>query len=443
MISATEGDAQKVGQTTQACEQVETKPAEGEKPRVRVSLFFDGTLNNKTNVSLGSAYSDDDSYHNDYSNIAHLEGLWRPTEEYDLSFKLYVEGIGTTDKGEDSTLSAATGMYGSGVKAKVESGIDRLLAELEKLEEDYREFECLHLDAFGFSRGAAAARHFVHKVLNESWFSSNLQERLAASGYEVDEVQVKFVGLYDTVASYGANHGNDTDELALDAIRDAEYVVHLAAAEEHRKHFRLTDISSALAQGKGLEIFLPGVHSDVGGGYTDEYDEEGLQIIDIDRLGPLSDAEQRCIEREKNWLLQAGWCVLDENSEDKLETNYWNELRLTRRGISNRYSRIPLRLMAGFAETHGLAFKRGSIKKKFRIPSELRAAKEAIDRYIAGLGVSAPEDWMQLNTPVMQKLRNRYLHLSAHYGSTAGANTPQFSGDEPLTGWRERIIQSG
>lgn len=54
-------------------------------------------------------------------------------------------------------------------------------------------------------------------------------------------VEVKFVGLYDTVASHGL-------KLSL-----AENVVQLAAAEEHRANFRLTYILPL--QKAHLEVF--------------------------------------------------------------------------------------------------------------------------------------------------------------------------------------------
>ncbi len=55
--------------------------------------------------------------------------------------------------------------------------------------------------------------------------------------------------------------------LKLNAIQHAKDVVHLTAADEHRKKFSLTDIRSA--GGKGREICLPGVHADIGGSYRD------------------------------------------------------------------------------------------------------------------------------------------------------------------------------
>ncbi|HJV33667.1 MAG TPA: hypothetical protein VJ604_01260, partial [Geomonas sp.] len=68
--------------------------------------------------------------------------------------------------------------------------------------------ECLHLDCFGFSRGAAAARNFIHAAILRH--EDTLKDRLQSSDHRVSAVKVKFAGLYDTVASHGFLSGNDT-----------------------------------------------------------------------------------------------------------------------------------------------------------------------------------------------------------------------------------------
>ena len=153
---------------------------------VRISVYFDGTANNRTNVKEGyekradkkgtgtSLYSG--SYANDYSNISRLEEQQGKHEGYDFSLKLYVEGIGTRDGGSDSPLGKATGNDGlTGVKSKVESAIKHVLKAIEA-EVYSRRISHVHLDAFGFSRGAAAARYFVYKMMRES--GKTLLERL-------------------------------------------------------------------------------------------------------------------------------------------------------------------------------------------------------------------------------------------------------------------------
>ncbi|WP_287241848.1 DUF2235 domain-containing protein, partial [Pseudoalteromonas sp.] len=91
---------------------------------------------------------------------------------------------------------------------------------------------------------------------------------------------IRFVGLFDSVASIGGDGDNNHSEFYADdeldypvnlnlASSSAGYVMHLAAFDEKRDKFPL---SSLLNSNKQLsenhkEIELPGVHSDIGGGY--------------------------------------------------------------------------------------------------------------------------------------------------------------------------------
>jgi hypothetical protein len=139
------------------------------------------------------------------------------------------------------------------------------------------EFTKIVVDVFGFSRGAATARHFVHHVtvgirtlvtpvpknlLNPfapTQLSTlnvpvpTLKRSIELAGYQVkkDAVEIGFVGLFDTVSSYVIALTSDVKILHLDAIKDARKVYHLAAAEEHRACFSLTNIESAKKAGVG------------------------------------------------------------------------------------------------------------------------------------------------------------------------------------------------
>lgn len=128
------------------------------------------------------------------------------------------------------------------------------------------------LNVFGFSRGAAAARNFVHLAntqpelfknaeLDKDWnFAKNNPSKQ-------NGVSVNFVGLFDTVASYGKdlNFSNDTEQLHLNFDSGyANKVVHLVALDEYRANFPLTNINSALGlsarngKGKmGYELRIP------------------------------------------------------------------------------------------------------------------------------------------------------------------------------------------
>ena len=105
---------------------------------------------------------------------------------------IYIEGIGTQSGLADDTKGLALGIGGTGVIMKAQMGLDQLTAHVQSLPGS------VVVDVFGFSRGAAAARHFINKLL-----ALNLGRPL----------RVGFVGLFDTVAAIGsAADGLDTSD---------------------------------------------------------------------------------------------------------------------------------------------------------------------------------------------------------------------------------------
>lgn len=411
--------------------------------RLRVSMFFDGTGNNRDNVTTGGhAY---ESYEAGYSNIARLESAGvRKAPALTRHITVYTEGIGTTSGGADDTQGAALGTGPTGVLAKVEAGRDAALAEIRAAADEAgsQVIEYLHVDAFGFSRGATAARHFVHSACVEP--STLLQTALVMAGYEVGEVVVKFVGLFDTVASYGAYHLNDTAELHLDAIKVAERVVQIAAAEEHRATFRLTNIRSAGS--RGTEIFLPGVHSDIGGGYADGADEVDVQLFDIDfySWSPLEAALKiPTYYREKQWMIDTGWYREDQLSED-WQWQLWGN----RRNLSNKYSHIPLHMMASHARQWGVDFT-SAVEGRHPVPVELAGIHSTLLAAAGSGQCSSASAWFgkdpALDPPWHKWLRNTYLHFSALYGLAAkqGTQRPNFYPPHPVYGKRVRGVNDG
>jgi hypothetical protein len=413
-------------------EEEEPPPA---KTTIRISLYFDGTANNRANTRARIAkLAEGEQQQDDETNVSRLEMLASGDATFEHSYSIYVEGIGTLNGKWDSIYGKATGMGARGVVGKVERGVDELLKSIRELGLTSGVIiERIHLDAFGFSRGAAAARHFVHFVLNGD---KPLQPRIEALGHTVELLEINFVGLFDTVASFGVNHDTDTADLNLDAIQVAKQVLHLAAAEEHREKFRLTDITSAIGAGVGVEIYMPGVHSDVGGGYAPICDEVKLQILDFDQFS--NDALRRRFERERDWLIATGWYLPAEIHK----VNFWNELEVTRRGIRSDYNRIPLGHMADFAMQSGLTFEPPS--ERFPIPDALAEIAGAVAAHVAAHlagATSTAERWIDDWSDLHKQLRHDYLHFSAYYGSIGMA--PQFSAGGAMNGTRKRIVQPG
>ena len=125
----------------------------------------------------------------------------------------------------------------------------------------------LTVSVFGFSRGAAEAVAFCHRL-----------DRLLDGGKLAGiPTHVQFLGLFDVVASVGGSASVSRTMPLPDAIFDGHWdwandvdeglpgsvqkCLHLIAAHELRMNFPVTQIGGA------QEVMMPGVHSDVGGGY--------------------------------------------------------------------------------------------------------------------------------------------------------------------------------
>jgi uncharacterized protein (DUF2235 family) len=129
-------------------------------------------------------------------------------------------------------------------------GRDRISEALEAFHADRQKGDAV-VDVVGFSRGAALALEFVNRVCGE-------------------RCAVRFLGLWDTVPSFGVaaipvNIGWDLD--LPDAVAKC---FHAMALDERRIDFKLyrpdARVADANQEGRLFEVWFRGVHSDVGGG---------------------------------------------------------------------------------------------------------------------------------------------------------------------------------
>lgn len=426
---------------------------------IKIGVFIDGTMNNRTNTNarLGQEgekgkkaynnYKGNDSYENDWSNIARLETAYTEDLSKFVS-KVYIEGIGTDDFARDSSYftKGAGGAFGAGttgIIAKVLKGCEKVVERI-KLIKGNDQINCIYLDVFGFSRGAAAARNFVYEVTKEKypakevWVDTDgdgatdtiekkdahdkktdlkvlpkyghLGLKLTQAGIDVTttKVKVEFVGLFDTVSSYdpsttGAfkNFENDVAELNLNAISKARKVFHLVAADEHRVNFMLTKVTAA----GGNEYILPGVHSDVGGSYVHNA-PDNIQLLDFDNTwgdGYSDDEWDKVLNNDLNNLISQGWYV----EKEVVRPNKWHETYGNRPHISNRYSYIPLHIMGENVNKFqkevisldilNAYFKIPNGKGDKNYPLDLTAVKKRLDDYIAG---NKPKMWYCTNKEI-------------------------------------------
>jgi peptidoglycan hydrolase-like protein with peptidoglycan-binding domain len=227
-------------------------------PVLQVGLFFDGTWNNRS----------DDLPKRCESNIAKLYELF----DGDLvtRFGYYYEGVGTGNVVVSDKYTG--GLGGRGAQDRIERAFDDLRQLLQK-----NPGASLELSLFGFSRGASTARSFVNQLFADP-------SRIGVGKRPF--AKIAFVGLFDTVGSFGIP--GDSDEAGHDLsvhVSRIQRLVHLVARDEKRSLFPLTRIripgSPVLPTG-WEERTYPGVHADLGGGYGNEKSRQELQAYEQD-----------------------------------------------------------------------------------------------------------------------------------------------------------------
>ena len=267
--------------------------------------------------------SNRDSYWNPYSNIVKLHDLYKEKSETDLrtkknkyTLKQYVEGIGTEKYKEDSVGGSSVGRGDTGIIAKVERGIKDLVKEkIAPLPKDKKIYKIV-FDVFGFSRGAAAARHFCNEVKKPAYYVTRTKRdpydkydrnariltdekdlvkhaggilgaelnKIGLKPYEetYNNIEIRFLGLFDTVVSdlvVKENIGykiapffNGIPIIAQEYLEDIKTnisglgikkVFQIVANDEWRANFAYTPTED------GYTLYMLGAHSDIGGGYAE------------------------------------------------------------------------------------------------------------------------------------------------------------------------------
>ena len=238
-------------------------------PPLKIGVFFDGTGN-------------DDKRPDELSNVWYLYDMHEGDDEELVNEKhalrkFYQRGVGSHsgDTIKDWIVDKAGNAVGYGTEIRFENVIyfieDYIMAYRDK-GFDGKLPNTIILDVFGFSRGAAQARAFVNQV--NAIYKNNPHY------WGGIKPVIRFVGLFDSVASIGGDGDNNHSEFyandELDypvnlnlASSSAGFVMHLAAFDEKRDKFPLSSLRTRNKQllKNQQEIELPGVHSDIGGGY--------------------------------------------------------------------------------------------------------------------------------------------------------------------------------
>ncbi|MNG08962.1 hypothetical protein D3C84_923560 [compost metagenome] len=144
----------------------------------------------------------------------------------------------------------------------------------------------------------------------------------------------------------------------------------LAARDEYRSNFPLQRVGP-----EHSEIVLPGAHSDVGGGYRDEIEEQvmlgPMQALDVPVYVDVKNTSiyRDALQAQARWQAQ-GWplamlfivtpepVLLPADPQDRLaprQKRVYAGLRL-KRTVSAGLSRVYLRVMYGLARARGVDF---------------------------------------------------------------------------------------
>lgn len=193
-----------------------------------VAVGFDGTWNDAA----------------DPSHVLRLLNRYQGDAAY------YVPGVGTGGGRVDKVLGLAVGR---GWRTRVDAGVDAVVRFAQANPD-----RPIQLDVFGFSRGAAQARVFANQV------TARVQQQVPGA-----EVQLRFLGLFDTVSTGMFRTPGSRQQLVVpDAVRSAAQAVSL---HEPNRLFPLDSIADSAAAPLAInhptrtELTFASDHPAVGG----------------------------------------------------------------------------------------------------------------------------------------------------------------------------------
>ncbi|EII3003502.1 DUF2235 domain-containing protein [Vibrio cholerae] len=415
------------------CE-INSKSGNGTKKEVPITALSNDcfTYPKKDNFILSLFKNDEGemetvagSASNELTNVQKLYELFLRNEYSSelntFNYAEYVTGIGTGNStaiapaDESIVVGQGLGIGKYGVTAKVTTGIQTLSQNIErvastfvkKLEVVVDGIEKLQFDVFGFSRGAAAARHFINVVLDgengefAKTFTLGCQKANLPLIYDFDwdesdemkaNCEITFAGLFDTVASVvnifsknsplGLDLNTHTDNgdvrLWIDPRR-VRHAIHLTADPtiECRDNFSLNHLNSTDEE-HFHEFVLPGAHSDIGGGYHsrlsfdnpdyllpvlekklvkrvsrtffDRWDEKKTKQYVLNELEKYKVRDSLTGWKEEDYVIEP----LEIRQEGKNDGGRVTGKLYIQRQVEGDLSRLYLRLMYGLAEFHGV-----------------------------------------------------------------------------------------
>jgi uncharacterized protein (DUF2235 family) len=260
-------------------------------------FLFDGTANNAADVT-------DDGVFNRFSNVYAINQLIadrKKTQRNGIQTQItfYLPGVGTKFTVMDHSFLAKTRglLFGDGIEQLILRAYVNLSANYHVGDE---------IVLIGFSRGAVAARIFSRLISDFGILSSDMllnldplwrdfvtvsktkdnttyfkkieelrtkfREKYKKDVFHVTTEQpIRFLGVFDTVAgSFDSGIARYLHFRDLHPARGVKHVAHIISMHESRAEFGLQRFKPTMPETTSIrEIWLPGVHSDIGGGYKE------------------------------------------------------------------------------------------------------------------------------------------------------------------------------
>ncbi|QDC09297.1 DUF2235 domain-containing protein [Oceanicola sp. D3] len=332
------------------------------KVKLEIGIFFDGTFNDALDPSRA------------HTNVFRLQKVYKGAPDTEYSdcgapgtrfLNLYVQGVGPGgDRFASRPQAGATGFGPAGILARMAYATEQLRGFVDQ-NGGFAAIDNLTVDIFGFSRGATTARIYANA--------------LAAAG--IEKLRIRFMGIFDTVASLGLP-GNSDERFAADEVQDAlcrltfvimptcvlvpdsgptfdlnirassaETVFHITAQDEYRAFFPL----SRALPGHATEVSCPGCHGDIGGSTAHDAPTEEYSFMSPP--GPL---------RTNGWFDNAS---RSEEWRGNSATYHW------RRPVAPGLAFAPLQAMHTQALAAGVPFlplTHARMREDVSVPDDLR-----------------------------------------------------------------------
>lgn len=412
----------------------------------------------------------------DFTNIARLEPLYdfNQNDATTYKYRIYVSGSGTfadVNKGMDIS-GLAFGQGSAGVVQKVKDALDAITEKIKAIKCNGNIKEVNYkINVFGFSRGATEARLFVdlfserraekrHDRLKDiisecnKEFIDNESNASFISFPKLGSLEFPFVGLFDTVSSVGITpgiwndaiaiglskageavfsptskrHEKNKEELGLDTLvydDKVKHIVHICALDEYRENFALQVMPAN--NSKVEQFFMPGIHTDIGGGDLDGYDEEkyiakthdnkDLYIPKIVTPGKRQKASDLFIITKDN-MQQLGW--IKDSTNSSLMSDIVKEEKdiiRTQRYSEHGYAYLPLTILAKKACENTCKFE--NLEDKYSIPDDLPQSFDSMKTAWAGADSKYGHCYFPKEDSKYKLLRQRFLHFSSNIKKTA------------------------